>query len=172
MVRFPRKRVCRQYEARPKARCSSSPTAADRHRVGHRFEPALHGIECRFVLPASNALLFAGRAQGAGWADATGLLVAIDVDQLAGLNGGMALVELLADRAAIGIGVRLIDERRLAPQAAGLGGRGVRPWHHRCNTDRGTTTDLLTLIVTTVGKGDEFGTASLSFCGLCHLQQV
>lgn len=93
-------------------------TAADRHRVGHRLEATLHGIEHGFVLPSSDALFLACRAQGAGWADATGLLVEVYTDELAALHPGKALLQLLAGWAAVGVGLRLIHEHGLAPEAA------------------------------------------------------
>jgi len=37
-------------------------TAADRHRLGHRFEPMLHLIKNRLMLPSPDALFLAGRA--------------------------------------------------------------------------------------------------------------
>ena len=94
--------------------------AADRHRVGHGFEPALHGIEYRFVFPSPDTLLLARRAQRAGWADATDLLVEVNTDELSAIFTGEALLQQLAGGAPIGIGLRLINERGLAPEAARL----------------------------------------------------
>ncbi|KQT45671.1 hypothetical protein ASG47_11945 [Devosia sp. Leaf420] len=39
-------------------------TATDCHRFWHHFEPALHLIEHRLMLPSSDALLLASRTQG------------------------------------------------------------------------------------------------------------
>ena len=39
--------------------------AADRQRLGYGLEPALHLIEHRLMLPSSDALFLAGRAEGA-----------------------------------------------------------------------------------------------------------
>lgn len=55
-------------------------TAADRHRVGHRFEPVLHLVEYCLVLPSSDALLFARGAQMTRCAGTTGLLIEVDTD--------------------------------------------------------------------------------------------
>jgi len=75
--------------------------AADRHCVRHGLEPALHLIEHRLMLPSSEALFLTGCAERGHWAGTAGLLVLLDVDELASLNGGMALPNLLTDRAAI-----------------------------------------------------------------------
>lgn len=62
VFKAPRSEVSGGHQAFNGAEDLLDGTAADCHRVWHRFEPTLHGIEHRFVLPSPDALLFAGRA--------------------------------------------------------------------------------------------------------------
>jgi len=94
-------------------------TAPNRYCVGLRVEVTLYGIANDFMLPR-RMRLFTRRATAAG-------------------RSGL---ELLAGRAAIGIGVRLIDER-LLPQAKGLGWRRVGLGHRRNDACLGAGAALL-----------------------------
>lgn len=92
-------------------------TAPNRHRVGHRIEPALHFIEHRFVLPPSDTLLLPGCARGSGCEGTAGLLVEVHADEFAAFHPGEAFLELRAGRTAIGAGLRLMHEHGFAPKA-------------------------------------------------------
>jgi hypothetical protein len=74
--------------------------------------------------------------------------------------------------AAVGVGLGLMQEHGFVPKAPGLSRGRVRLGHHRDDASFGAGTDLLALIVSTIGKGDHLGSADLSLCGLGHLKQV
>ena len=146
--------------------------AANRHGFGHRFKPALHGIEHRFVLPSPDALLLAGRAQRTGCAGTTGLLVEVDAYELAALHSGEPFLELFAGRAPIRVGLGLMNEHGLVPEATRLSRRSIRFGHHRDDASFDAGADLLALIISTIGKSDHLGSAGLGLCGLGHSKQM
>ena len=117
----------------------------------------------RFSLPAVH------RARGTG---AAGILVEVDADELAAFLPGKAFLQLLIGGAAIGVGLRLMHEHSLAPEAARLSRRCVGLGHHRDDASFGAGADLLALIIPTISQGDHFGGAGLGLCGSGHLQQV
>src|SRR5690606_17849813 len=105
-----RSEVCRAPPSLDGAEDVLDRAAADRHGFGHRLKSALHGIEHRLVLPSSDTLLLAGRAQRTGCTGTTSLLVEVHADELATFHPGKALLKLLASRAAVGISLGLMDE--------------------------------------------------------------
>jgi hypothetical protein len=89
--------------------------APDPHGIGHRVQALLHGLDHRLVFPAGDTALL---ARGAPGLDRAGTAVAgpVAAKRQPVLNSVVAPDQRLAGRAAIGVGLGLIDEV-LLPEA-------------------------------------------------------
>lgn len=82
---------------------------SDAHHIGFAVQPLLHRFENFLVLPAADAAVVAWRAlglDGATWAVRT----PVAVNEVVFLHPAEASDELAARRAAVGIGIGLIDK--------------------------------------------------------------
>ncbi len=79
------------------------------HGVGHFVQAPLHGFDHRLVFPTGDAALLAWSALGLHRAGAA-IAGPVPAERQPVLDGGVAPDQLLACRAAVGVGFGLIDE--------------------------------------------------------------
>src|SRR4051812_20330367 len=106
-------------------------------------QPALHGLEDIFVLPAGDAPLFGRRALGLERAALAAGQVPVAVQREALLDARHAAGERFACGAAVGVLLADVDEVLLAEAAVGLGPGGQRPGDVRRGPGLFAAEDLL-----------------------------